>query len=207
MRSSNPARARSSYGLRGPFRRLLASRDGAAAIEFALLAIPFFLIVFAIIETFVAFTGEQLLENAVDTMGRKLRTGQIVGQTGHAGTFMNAEQFRTAFCEEIDIMMSCNGSSTAPKLLLDVRSFDSFADMPTGVPRQGGKTYGPLDTSSFAYAPAGPGAKTMVRAYYRWPITADLIRPYLSNVRQSAGASSSYFLMVATAAFTNENYP
>jgi Flp pilus assembly protein TadG len=32
-------------------RRLLRSRDGAAAIEFALLAIPYFLIVFAIIET------------------------------------------------------------------------------------------------------------------------------------------------------------
>ena len=32
------------------FRRLRANKDGSAAIEFALLATPFFLLVFAIIE-------------------------------------------------------------------------------------------------------------------------------------------------------------
>ena len=35
--------------------RFLARRDGSAAIEFALLALPFFIMVFASIETFVAF--------------------------------------------------------------------------------------------------------------------------------------------------------
>ncbi len=55
---------------------MIRSRDGAAAIEFAILAIPYFMIVFAIIETFVAFTAEQLVSNAVDTFARKFRTAR-----------------------------------------------------------------------------------------------------------------------------------
>ena len=35
------------------------SRDGTAAIEFAILAIPYFLVVFAIIETFIAMIAQQ----------------------------------------------------------------------------------------------------------------------------------------------------
>ncbi len=58
-------------------RRLLRSSEGATAIEFAILAIPFMMIVFATFETFIAFTGEQLVSNAVDTMARRVRTGQI----------------------------------------------------------------------------------------------------------------------------------
>ena len=38
-------------------RAFIRSRDGTAAIEFALLAIPYFVIVFAILETFIAFTA------------------------------------------------------------------------------------------------------------------------------------------------------
>ena len=34
------------------WRHLLRSRDGAAAIEFAILSVPYFVIVFAIFETF-----------------------------------------------------------------------------------------------------------------------------------------------------------
>ncbi|HET7411851.1 MAG TPA: TadE/TadG family type IV pilus assembly protein [Pararhizobium sp.] len=183
----------------GRLRRLLHSRDGVAAIEFAILAIPFFLIVFAIIETFVAYAGEQLLENAVDTMSRKIRTGQITA----ANT--SEEQFRTAFCDEISIMMSCSGTGDEQKLYLDVETYKTFADMPTGVPRVGGGAFGELDDSSFGYDPGPAGSKNMVRAYYKWPIRTDLVRPYISNVRPTGG--TSYFLMVATTAFANENYP
>lgn len=175
----------------------LRSRDGAAAIEFAILAIPFFLLVFAIIETFVAYAGEQLLENAVDTMSRKIRTGQITA----ANT--SSDQFRTDFCNEVSIMLSCSDQ----KLYLDVEHYATFADMPTGVPRQGSSAYGELDTGGFKYDPGPAGSYNMVRAYYKWPIIVDLVRPYISNVRPEGDGVSSYFLMVATTAFANENYP
>jgi Flp pilus assembly protein TadG len=189
-------------------RRFVRNRDGAAAIEFALLAIPFFLIIFAIIETFIAFTGEQLVSNAVETMSRKLRTGQITYALGRT-TDMTEAQFRKAFCDEVSILISCSATeiATPSKLYLDVRTFSSFADIPTTIPRVSTSTYADLDTKTFKYAPGGPGKIMMVRAYYRWQIVTDLVRPYITNIRPSDGSLPSHFMIVATAAFQNEDYP
>ncbi|CAN7551811.1 TadE/TadG family type IV pilus assembly protein [Rhizobium sp. LjRoot258] len=178
------------------------SRDGSAAIEFALLAIPYFLVVFAIIETFIAFAGEELLSNAVDTMSRKMRTGQITP----ANTDVTA--FRTAFCDEISILIKCSTTevATPSKLFIDVQNFSTFAAIPTTIPRTSTSAYADIKTSDFKYLPGGSGTINMVRAYYRWQVITDLIRPYITNVRPTDG-SSSYFLMVATTAFQNEQYP
>ncbi len=183
--------------------RFVRSRDGAAAIEFALLAIPYFLIVFAIIETFVAYTAEQLVANAADTMGRKLRTGNIT-YNHNPGTDMDRTQFRTAFCNEISILIRCSDAeiATPDKLWLDVKSYPKFSDMPTTVPVN---SDGDLLTASFTYSPGGPNTKNMLRAYYKWDVVTDLLRPYISNVRPSSG--SNYFLIVETSAFKNEEYP
>jgi Flp pilus assembly protein TadG len=178
-----------------PLKRLLRSRDGAAAIEFALLAIPYFLIVFAIIETFIAFTGEQLVANAVDTMARRLRTGQITAEN------TTEAKFRSEFCDEISILIQCGEDN---KLILDLRSFSNFADIPKTVPRESGEQFGDL-TATDVYEPGGAGTINMLRAYYRWEIVTDLVRPYISTIRPSDG-SRSEFLIVATAAYKNENY-
>ena len=176
----------------------MRSRDGAAAIEFALLAIPYFLIVFAIIETFIAFTGEQLIANAVDTMARKFRTGQITA----ANT--NEAAFRSQFCSEISILIQCSGDQS-DKLILDVRSFSTFADIPKTIPRESGHTLGDL-TATNVYQPGGAGTINMLRAYYRWEIITDLVRPYISTIRPSDGSLPKEFLIVATAAYKNEGY-
>ena len=189
------------------WRRLQRSRDGAAAIEFALLAIPYFMIIFAILETFIAFTGEQLVSNAVDTMSRKLRTGQITAGLGRSSD-MTRTQFRTAFCNEVSILIKCSSAeiATPDKLYLDVRSFTTFASMPTDLPIVTSGTASSLNTATFQYAPGGPSTINMLRAYYRWQITTDLVRPYITNLRP-AGSMPTDFLIVATAAYQNEAYP
>jgi len=181
------------------WRRIFRSREGAAAIEFALLAIPYFMIIFATIETFIAYTGEQVVANAVDTMARKVRTGSITaGNT-------NETQFRRAFCDEISIMIRCSEQeiATPGKLQLDVRSFPNFADIPRSIPFD---ATGDVDASSFGYAPGPAKSINMVRAYYHWDIITDLIRPFISNVRPGGGRPN-YFLIVETSAFRNEDYP
>lgn len=180
-----------------PIKRLMRSRDGAAAIEFALLAIPYFLIVFAIIETFIAFTGEQLIANAVDTMARKFRTGQITAT-------VTEKEFRAQFCSEISILIQCSGDQDN-KLILDVRSFASFADIPKTIPREAGQWLGDL-TATNVYQPGGAGTINMLRAYYRWEIVTDLVRPYISTIRPADGSLPKEFLIVATAAYKNEGY-
>ncbi len=47
------------------------------AIEFALIALPFFLLIFAIIEVSLSFTAQQVMSNAADDIARQLRTGEI----------------------------------------------------------------------------------------------------------------------------------
>lgn len=185
---------------RRALRRFVRSRDGAAAIEFALLAIPYFMIVFAILETFIAYTGEQLVANAVDTMSRKVRTGNITA----ANTSKAA--FRRAFCNEVSILIKCSEQeiATPDKLWIDVRNFTSFAQIPGSIPTSAN---GDLNTGSINnYLPGAQKSINMVRAYYRWDIITDLLRPYITNVRPSGGRPN-YFLIVETSTFRNEDYP
>lgn len=188
-------------------RRFRGDRGGAAAIEFALLAIPFMMLIFATIETFTAFAGEQLMANAVDTMARKIRTGEITFGQGKA-TDVTEVEFRQMFCDEVAILHMCSASeaATPSKLHLDVRQFASFADMPKEVPKVSSAEYSDLDTSEFAFSPGGPNTNNMVRAYYRWQIITDLVRPFITNIRPEGTLMPTDFLIVSTAAFQNEEY-
>jgi Flp pilus assembly protein TadG len=192
---------------RGLFGRFFARKDGATAIEFTLLCLPFFMIVFASIETFVAFSAEQLLANATDTMARKVRTGEITYNQGKTSDMTEA-QFRAAFCQEISILMTCSADEVKKptKLFLDVRTFAKFADIPKSIPRVSSAPYADLDTSAFKFTPGNKKTINIVRAYYRWDILTDLIRPYITNIRPADGSRQTY-LMVATAVIQNEDYP
>ncbi len=182
-------------------RRFAASREGAAAIEFAILAIPYFLVVFAIIETFLALVGEQLVTNATDTLARKLRTGQI-------SNTITREDFRKQFCAEVSILITCSADEirTPQKLYIDLRRFNAFADIPKNIALVPNGQYFDLDTSAFGFSPGGPSSINMLRVYYRWPVITDLVRPYLTKIRPLDGSMPSHFLIVATDAFRNEAY-
>lgn len=183
--------------IRGLLRRLMGRRDGATTIEFAILTIPFFVMICASLETFVAFTGEQLLANATETVARKIRTGEI--KPGYS-----EKDFRKLFCEEIKLLMPCSAAEidTPDKLYLDVRSFTKYTDIPTSVPLVDSK----FDKTAIKFAPGGKKSINIVRAYYRWQVVTDLVRPLLTNV-QSADGSKRDYLMVATAVVQNEDYP
>jgi Flp pilus assembly protein TadG len=190
-----------------PLIRLRRDREGAAALEFAILAVPFMMLMFAIFETFFAFTGEQLMAHAVDTMARKIRTGEITFGQGKLTDKTEAE-FRQLFCDEISLLHMCSETeATSPqKLHLDVREFASFADMPREIPKVSSETFADLDITGFTFSPGGPKTKNMVRAYYRWQIMTDLMRPYITNIRPANKPVPTDFLIVQTAAFENEEY-
>ncbi|WP_018235352.1 TadE/TadG family type IV pilus assembly protein [Ensifer sp. BR816] len=197
----------SQRGSRHLFRRLLGDRRGGTAIEFGILALPFFIVVFASIETFVAFAGEQLLANATDTLARKIRTGEITFNQGKS-TDMDQAEFRQAFCDEIAILMTCSATEVdePEKLYLDVREVADPSQFPVAVPRVGSAASSDLDTSGFQFSPGSGKAFTMVRAYYRWQVITDLVRPYVTNLRPAGSSMPHDYLMVATATFRNEEY-
>jgi Flp pilus assembly protein TadG len=198
----------SDVGRKAAWKRFFRSRDGAAAIEFAFLSLPYFLIVIAILETFLAFTGEQVIANATDTFARKIRTGRITFALGRT-TDMTQTQFRQAFCTEISILIRCSASEIAmpAKLYIDLQAFNDFSLIPKTIPKLSTAKYADLDTSKFKFTPGGPGRINMLRVYYRWQIMTDIVRPYLTTIRPADGSMPRDFLIVATSAFQNELYP
>ena len=62
---------------KGLLARLARDRKGSVAIEFAMLIIPFSMLVFAILESSLSFAAQQVLANGTDDLARQLRTGQL----------------------------------------------------------------------------------------------------------------------------------
>ncbi|RUT96198.1 pilus assembly protein, partial [Mesorhizobium sp. M7A.T.Ca.TU.009.01.3.2] len=82
------------------FARFLRDRRGATAIEFAILSVPFALLVFAILESCISFAGQEVMANVTDDVARKLRTGQLRA-ADVAGT-----NLRDMICTKLQIIVS-----------------------------------------------------------------------------------------------------
>ncbi|RYF95889.1 MAG: pilus assembly protein, partial [Caulobacteraceae bacterium] len=67
--------------------RRRGAREGSAAIEFAMVALPFCFMMFAVLEIGLVFVIDSVLENAVIETGRLVRTGRAQAQGLDATTF------------------------------------------------------------------------------------------------------------------------
>lgn len=162
--------------------RLFArARRGAVTVEFAFVAIPFLMLIFAIIELGLVFLVSITLENAVIDVGRTIRTGELqtAGRTAAA--------FKTAVCTE----MGWVGSTCSAALSLDVRTFAGFSASSTALAA--------AKPNTPCWDPGGPGSIVLIRAYYDWP----LITPLLKTGLQSSNGKR---MVTATTAFSNEPY-
>jgi Flp pilus assembly protein TadG len=164
-------------------RRLARHEEGAAAVEFGLVALPFLALLFAIIETAIIFFASQTLETAVADSARLIMTGQAQTQG------MGKDAFKDRVCQRIYGLFDCKNG-----VHVDVQTFSSFSSVDLSKPVKDGK----LDTSGFKFQPGGPNDIVVVRLVYEWPI-------YLSLLGLSDLAGNKR-LMMATAAFRNEPY-
>lgn len=73
------------------------NRDGATALEFAILAVPFLALLFSIVELAVVFFLSSSLTHAMNESARDIRTGEFQGSCGAA------EEFKTAVCDKMAI--------------------------------------------------------------------------------------------------------
>ncbi len=167
-------------------RRFAKEQDGAAAVEFALVAAPFFALMFAIMETALVFFASQTLETAVADSARLIMTGQA-----QSGSFTQA-QFKSAVCAKISGLFDCNNG-----MYVDVKTYSTFGSVDNSPPID---AQGNLKTSTFGYAPGGPTDIVVVRLMYQWPVYASLLGFNLGNM------AGNKRLIMATAAFRNEPY-
>ena len=104
-------------------RRFARRQDGAAAVEFAFIAVPFLALLFAILETALVFFAGQTLEAAVSDSARLVMTGQAqTGVSPTTGTVgFNKTDFKNAVCDRVYGLFDCQS-----KLYVDVRSYSDF---------------------------------------------------------------------------------
>lgn len=172
---------RSRRSFRRGFKR---SEDGSVAVEFGLLAIPFFVLVFAVIETCMIYFATSNLDSAVASVGRLIRVGTV------QASGMTAAQFKEEVCNRLHVISDC--SST---LRVDVRNFSNF----------GGITFpSPVDedgniVDDTVFQPGGAGDIVVVRVYYSWGV----LSPSLIGLSNLEGGGR---LVAASVAFRNEPF-
>jgi Flp pilus assembly protein TadG len=175
---------------RGFLARFFRDRRGSTAIEFTALAIPFSLLVFAILESCISFAGQQVLSNITDDIARKLRTGQIRS----ADIYNNPTALKKLICDQLEIMVAKN----CPGLEVDLKEYQTFAE--AAAVRIKLTPDKDIDTTGFEVKPGKSMTKNMLRVFYRWPVITDFMRKSMSNLK---GNKTLHF---ATATWQNEPF-
>ena len=174
--------------LHSQFRRFMRDEGGVTAIEFGVLAFPFFGIVGAILQTSLIFLASQVLESAVHDASRTIRTGQVQA----AGTTL--EQFRTDVCGRLYGMSDCDGLHVRANVVTNFQSA-------TVVPPIEQPCTAPCDwTETESFTPGIGKSVVLVQVYYRYPVFVQLGPLGLSNMGDGRR------LMGSVAVFQNEPF-
>lgn len=145
--------------LAAPLARFWRDDSGVTAIEFGILATPFFAIVGAILETSVVFLASAVLDSAVLDASRQIRTGQLQAQN------YTVAKFEDLVCSRLyGLFQDCHSLQVR---VSTVSNFTSATLMP------------PLSTTCTTTCPwvipeefkPGQGSSTViVQVYYKWPL-------------------------------------
>lgn len=162
---------------------------GATAVEFALLAFPFFTIIAGILQTSMVLLTGQVLESAVNDASRVIRTGQIRDQGNSLATF------RTELCDRLyGLVNSCDG------LHIRVTEITDFTSASVTVP---------IDTScqntcdwnaGQSWTPGAGKSIMLVQVYFKYPVFVQLGPFGMANLGDGTR------LMGAATVFQNEPY-
>lgn len=166
-------------------RRFCRSEKGATFVEFAIIAIPLFLLFFGLLDLGLIFWGGYELYNATADAARLIRTGQA------QSSGMSVAQMATQVCSETVILPNC-----AASIQISVQPFANFAAMTA--PNPVGSN-GKLNTN-FTYTLGNCGEPVLVNAYFEWTLVSPLTRTFFSNL------PDGNFLLRAAAVFRNEPF-
>ena len=171
-------------GARGLIRRFLRAERASVAVEFALTAIPFFALLFAIIEAGVIFFVSSTIENSLNDVARLIRTGQA--QTAN----MTSTQLIQKVCDNVVIVSNCTDN-----LKLDVRTFSTFASVnfPSPIDKDGKLV------TALQFNMGNAGDIVLIRAFYIW----NVMSPLPTGLDNNSGSTR---LIQSSVAFRNEPY-
>lgn len=181
-------RRRATLKALGRRARLNAFRrtDGAAAIEFALVAAPFFGLIVGILDLALLFVAQASLETAVERASRLVLTNQ----TASLGLTTQA-QFANEVCSFLPGAFNCSA------LMVDLQTASTFSSANTSAPTLTYNSSGQV-TNAWQFNAGSPGDIEVMRVMYQWPVFPGPLNLKIANL------SNGSYLLMATAVFRNE---
>ena len=138
-------------------RRLAATQSGSMLVEFAIVALPFFLLVLGAFDIGFYYWGTQELENATAYGARLVRTGQAQARA------LDQAQLKAEICGRTVVLVGC-----ASRLRIDVRSGQSLANITPPSPLDNS---GALKSDAdFVYSPGAANDVVFISAFYNWQL-------------------------------------
>nr|WP_319483541.1 TadE/TadG family type IV pilus assembly protein [uncultured Cohaesibacter sp.] len=137
--------------LQKPCCRFLGDTSGATAIEFAVLALPFFAFLYALLGIGYVYITSNTLEDAAQIAGRQIRIGEV------ASSGMTKDDFKGLICGSVAIPVQ----TCLADIVVDVTSDPDISNLDTDAP----VTNGVLDPTREQYDPGDPSDYVIVKAY------------------------------------------
>lgn len=163
------------------------AKRGATAVEFAIVVLPFLVLLFAILELGAVFMVSTSLEDATDRAARQIRTGEF--QSSGATT-------KADFINLVCGRMSWLSTSCTANLSVDVRTFTSFQTASQAQKISGAN----FDKTKTCWATGQPSDIVLVRAFYEWKLFTPMLDASLVNMGDNKR------LITSVATFRNEPY-
>lgn len=140
---------------------LAEDRSGATAVEFALVSIPFFMLLIGIFEVGLVHFANRMVDNAVVSASRLVRTGQA-----HE-TNLSADGFRAQVCNFMPAFM-CD----MDKIVVEIQSIEDFADATSvdSLYDADGKL-----REDTGYDIGGKSEIVVVNVIYKWPMLTSIL--------------------------------
>jgi Flp pilus assembly protein TadG len=176
-----------------PSRRLSTDTSGATAVEFGLVALPFFTLIFILTGFALRFFVTNSLDKGMDTISRQLRTGQAQKAN------MTVNDFKTKVCQSAGSFIDCNKTT-----ILVNRPFQNRWE--NVVPQPCFDTSGAIVTNPaagtdlIAAHSGGAGQIVLVTICYQWDLAGKI--PFMKEFAAIEGLKR----MQTSTAFRTEPY-
>lgn len=166
------------------------NKDGATAIEFAFLFMPYLLLSLGIIEISMMFASESLLEGGTTQAARSVKTGKLQ-QSGAAD--MEAA-FREELCKAAPVLIRCEDIIIEARVM---NSFNDFADMQPNFDEDGQMVSSGFDAGVSS-------GRVLIRAAYNYEAFTPLVGEMLWGVDKKRLFLSTLVLQVEPYDFASE---
>lgn len=165
-------------------RSILRNNDGAAAIEFSLVAFPFFILIFGILDVAMMFFVDGSLDSALHMATREVRTGRSAIEN------WSIVRFKQEVCQGMAFAFNCEEN-----LLVTTKVMENFSAVKFTSPISKGTL-----SITESFASGKPSNYILIQAFLPWPSWLAPLGVYTAHLPDGR------YVLSAAALFRNEPY-